>query len=103
MLVLTRKSGQSIYIGDDIRVTVVDVKGGQVRLGIDAPSDKKIFREEIYTQIKDQNQKAAHKADPGKLRSLSKKMSGGSSSPAQEIALSKPKVEDEDDSGEDSN
>ena len=48
MLVLTRKSGQSIIINDDIKIMVVQVKGKQVRIGIDAPMTSKIFREEIY-------------------------------------------------------
>lgn len=48
MLVLTRKSGQSIIVNDEIKIMIVQVKGKQVRVGIDAPSSSKIFREEIY-------------------------------------------------------
>lgn len=48
MLVLTRKSGQSIIINDEIKIMVVQVKGKQVRIGIQAPQSSKIFREEIY-------------------------------------------------------
>ena len=59
MLVLTRKPNQSIFIGDRIKITVVEIKGNQVRLGIEAPSDQKIYREEIYQQIANQNQTAA--------------------------------------------
>lgn len=47
MLVLSRKLNQRILIGDDIRITVVGVSGGQVRIGIEAPRDLRIFREEI--------------------------------------------------------
>lgn len=48
MLVLTRKSGQSIIVNDEIKIMVVQVKGKQVRIGIQAPQSSKIFREEIY-------------------------------------------------------
>jgi len=59
MLVLTRKLGETITIGDDIRITVIAVKGNQVRLGIEAPADTKVHREEIYAKIVEENQKAA--------------------------------------------
>lgn len=59
MLVLSRKLGEGIVIGDDIILKVVEVKGGNVRLGIDAPKDTKIYRKEIYEQITQQNQAAA--------------------------------------------
>jgi len=47
MLILTRKKGESIIIGDNIQIQVLNVKGGQVRIGIDAPREFQIFREEI--------------------------------------------------------
>jgi carbon storage regulator len=59
MLVLTRKLGESITIGQHIRVTVIAMKGNQVKLGIEAPADTKVHREEIYTKIIEENQKAA--------------------------------------------
>ena len=59
MLILTRKPGESLYIGAHIKVTFVELKGNQVRLGIEAPSDMRIFREEIYLQILEENKKAA--------------------------------------------
>jgi len=55
MLVLTRRPGQSVYIGDDVKITLVEIKGSQVRIGIEAPSSVKIFREEIYLQIQEEN------------------------------------------------
>ncbi|MBE9532090.1 MAG: carbon storage regulator CsrA [Proteobacteria bacterium] len=58
MLVLTRKSGQGIWIGDDVRVVVLESKDGQVRLGIEAPAEKIIHRDEIYKRIEEQNIKA---------------------------------------------
>jgi carbon storage regulator len=59
MLILTRKLGESIAIDDCIRITVVALKGNQVKLGIEAPADTKIYREEIYAKIMEQNQQAA--------------------------------------------
>ncbi|MBY0453240.1 MAG: carbon storage regulator CsrA [Bdellovibrionaceae bacterium] len=58
MLVLTRKLGESIAIDDHIKIRVVQIKGKQVRLGIEAPKDTKIHREEVYVAIQDQNQQS---------------------------------------------
>ena len=58
MLVLTRKLGESIAIDDHIKITVVQIKGKQVRLGIQAPKETKIHREEVYSAIQDQNKVA---------------------------------------------
>jgi len=59
MLILTRKPGESLYIGDSIKITIVELKGHQIRVGIDAPKDMRIYREEIYVQIIEENKKAA--------------------------------------------
>jgi carbon storage regulator len=59
MLVLTRKSGEGIRIGDDIRVVVVEIKENQVKLGIDAPQALTVHRDEIYTRIQEENIRAA--------------------------------------------
>ncbi|GMR05335.1 MAG: carbon storage regulator CsrA [Thermodesulfobacteriota bacterium] len=59
MLVLTRKSGETIRIGDNIRVVVVEVKDNHVKLGIDAPQDCTIHREEIYLKIQEDNIRAS--------------------------------------------
>jgi carbon storage regulator len=59
MLVLTRKSGESITIGDDVKVTVLEIKATQVRLGIVAPQDTIVHREEIYQRIQEENKMAA--------------------------------------------
>ena len=62
MLVLTRKLGEGIAIGDSIKVVVMQIKGKQVRLGIQAESSTPVHREEIYTKIKEENQLAQHTA-----------------------------------------
>ncbi len=59
MLVLTRKLGESIAIDDHIKIVVVQIKGKQVRLGIKAPKETKIHREEVYEAINEQNKIAA--------------------------------------------
>ena len=70
MLVLTRKLGESIAIDDHIKIVVVQIKGKQVRLGIKAPKETKIHREEVYKAIQDQNVEAS-KADLESLSDLS--------------------------------
>ncbi len=55
MLVLTRKSDESINLGDDITITIVEIKGNSVRLGITAPESIKIYRKELYDRIMKEN------------------------------------------------
>lgn len=59
MLVLTRKNGESIKIGDDIEITIVSVKNDQVKIGIKAPKSVEVFRKEIFDQIQMENQQAS--------------------------------------------
>ncbi len=75
MLVLTRKPGEGILIGDDIKITVIEMKGGGIRIGIEAPPEKKIYRQEVYDRICNANQEATqwNLAD---LQSLSENLSG---------------------------
>lgn len=71
MLVLTRKRDESIMIGDDVRIVVVDVHGDQVKLGIEAPRQIPVHREEIYREIQEENRRAALRAsDPSRLGEL---------------------------------
>lgn len=55
MLILTRKSGEGIRIGEDIRIVIVEVKGNHVRIGIDAPKDMQVHRDEVYEKIRQEN------------------------------------------------
>ncbi|WP_108478959.1 carbon storage regulator CsrA [Providencia alcalifaciens] len=55
MLILTRRAGETVVIGDDVKVTVLGIKGCQVRIGIEAPKDTSIHREEIYLRIQAEN------------------------------------------------
>ncbi|NLK86977.1 MAG: carbon storage regulator CsrA [Clostridiaceae bacterium] len=59
MLVLTRKKDQSIIINENIEITILDLQGDQVRIGINAPKDISIHRKEVFLQISDENRKAA--------------------------------------------
>jgi carbon storage regulator len=58
MLVLTRKPGEGIIIGDDVKITIVELKGGGVRIGIDAPREMKVHRQEVFERIKEENREA---------------------------------------------
>lgn len=73
MLVLTRKLGESISIDDDVKIVVLQIKGRQVRLGIDAPRDTKIHREEVYLAIQEQN-KAAAESEPEEVKKVAKQL-----------------------------
>lgn len=59
MLILTRRVGETLMIGDEVTVTVLGVKGNQVRIGVNAPRDVAVHREEIYERIKREQEQAA--------------------------------------------
>lgn len=70
MLVLTRKAGQSIRIGDSIVIKIVNVDGSQVKIGIEAPKGMTIFREELYEKLRESNIEALKTAKELKLDDL---------------------------------
>jgi carbon storage regulator len=72
MLVLTRKLGERLKIGHAITVTVIEIKNGQVRLGIEAPPNIAVHREEIYQRIREQNVRATSEA--GRLKEAARSM-----------------------------
>jgi carbon storage regulator len=63
VLILTRKSGEGMFIGDDIRITILEIRGKQIRLGIEAPASVIVLREEIYRRIQEENLQAAGARD----------------------------------------
>ncbi len=69
MLILTRKSGEGIRIGDEIKVVILDIKGNQVRIGIEAPQNIQVHRDEVYERIRSENITAAS-ATPDYLQKL---------------------------------
>lgn len=76
LLVLTRKRDESIMIGDHIRIVVVDVRGDQVKLGIEAPRMIPVHREEVYLEIQEENRRAAERAQIG-VDELARLLKGG--------------------------
>ena len=58
MLILARTPGESLYVGDDIRITVLSVQGKQVKIGITLPPDKVVYREEVYRRVMEENRMA---------------------------------------------
>ena len=64
MLVLSRKSNESIMIGDNIEVRVIEITGKSIKLGIEAPKDVVVHRKEVYEAIKDENIQAVRKETP---------------------------------------
>ncbi len=71
MLILSRKTNQKIRINDDIELTIIDVRGDQVKIGINAPRSVKVFREEVYEDIQRENEAASKSADLSNLPNLS--------------------------------
>ncbi len=63
MLILTRRVGETLKIGDDVNVTVLGVKGNQVRIGVDAPKHVAVHREEIYDRIHNEQKAAGGQGD----------------------------------------
>ncbi len=70
MLALSRKQGESIMIGNDIEITILEVKGEQVKIGINAPKSIPVYRKEIYTQIQEVNRESVASLDIESLKKL---------------------------------
>jgi carbon storage regulator len=70
MLILTRRLNETVMIGDEVTVTVLGIKGGQVRLGINAPKDVAVHREEVYERIKAEQQGMARATPDGQTSAL---------------------------------
>nr|CRH04269.1 Carbon storage regulator homolog [Candidatus Magnetococcus massalia] len=75
MLILTRRVGESLHIGDDIKITLLGIKGNQVRIGIDAPRDVEVHREEIYDRIRRETRKANRRTSDEVLDQASRLLS----------------------------
>ena len=73
MLALSRKKDEAIIINDDIEITIIEIKGDQVKLGISAPKSVPIYRKEVYAQRLDSNKEAASSVDVKSLNQLFKK------------------------------
>ena len=72
MLALARKINQSIMIGNDIEVTLLEIKVDQIKIGISAPKNVPIYRKEIFDQIQQENKNAGQEVDVSKIRNLFK-------------------------------
>lgn len=70
MLALARKVNESIVIGNDVEVTVLEIKGDQIKIGVSAPKNVPIYRKELYVQIQEENRKAVAEVDPSALNAL---------------------------------
>lgn len=70
MLALSRKQGESIMIGSDIEITVLEIKGEQIKLGISAPKSVPVYRKEIYAQIQEANRETVNTLDIESLKKL---------------------------------
>ena len=70
MLALSRKQGESIVIGNNIEITVLEAKGDQVKIGISAPKSVPVYRKEIYAQIQEENREAVANLDVESMKKL---------------------------------
>lgn len=70
MLILSRKTNEKIMIGEDVSITIIEIRGDQVKIGVEAPKSVKVFRQEVFLAIKSENRAAATSSDAN-LESLS--------------------------------
>ena len=72
MLALSRKKDEAVIINDDIEITIIEIKGDQVKIGISAPKSVPIYRKEVYVQIQEANKAAANSVDADTLKNIFK-------------------------------
>ncbi len=70
MLALTRKKGESLIVNNDVEITVLEIRGDQIKLGISAPREVPIYRKEVYLQIQEENKEASNKDAMETLKGL---------------------------------
>lgn len=70
MLALARKVNESIIIGNDIEITILEIKGDQIKIGVNAPKSVPVYRKELYVQIQEENKKAGESIDVEALKGL---------------------------------
>ncbi|MBF0480347.1 MAG: carbon storage regulator CsrA [Desulfovibrionaceae bacterium] len=63
MLILTRRPGESLHVGDNIKITILAVQGKQIKIGLDVPDDIPVYREEVYRRVLEQNRMALQSSD----------------------------------------
>ena len=92
VLVLTRKVGEGIAIGDDVKIVIMQIKGKQVRIGIQADPSTAVHREEIYQKIKEENRSASSSAlfDEGKASSIFSSLNSTSSTDGKRAPMRRP-------------
>lgn len=83
MLVLSRKVGESLILGNEIRIKVIEVRGGQVRLGVEAPPEISVVREELHRVVADANRQAAQRDPESSLDRLGDLMRRPTTEPAE--------------------
>ncbi len=71
MLILTRRPGESLYVGDTIKVTILSVQGKQIKIGLEVPKDMTVYREEVYLRVQEQNRLAFESSDADLLAATS--------------------------------
>jgi len=94
MLILTRKLGESIQIGDDIRIKIIDVSRSFVKVGIEAPRDVKVHREEIYERIREENILAGSSDQGGLSQAANLLKTKGKGKPTKIKIRRRPREED---------
>jgi carbon storage regulator len=92
MLVLSRYRDESIYIGDDVVITVVDIRGDRVRIGVQAPPDVSVHRQEVYEAIKNGNRESAPVVKAGPVAPVSTSRTGEAPL-SQELSKRRAKIE----------